>query len=91
MAYGRYRHTTQGAELLPTGCRPLPPRVSKAGKNYCNEEITPLLTTGIGERYSLTISNLGHAALLRPCELPLAPINGSTELTQEALLVNSVL
>ena len=25
---------------------------------------------GIGERFSQTISNLGHAALLRRCELP---------------------
>ncbi len=34
------------------------------------EEITPLLPTGIGEIFSQTISNLGHAALLRRCELP---------------------
>ncbi len=40
-------------------------------KNHLNEEITPLLATGIGERLSQTISNLGHAALLRRCELPL--------------------
>jgi hypothetical protein len=33
-----------------------------AGKNHLNE-ITPLLPTGRGERYSQTISNLGHAAL----------------------------
>ncbi len=39
--------------------------VAKAGKIHLNEEITPLLPTGIGERYSQTISNLGHAALLR--------------------------
>jgi hypothetical protein len=36
-----------------------------------NEEITPLLPPGIGERYSKTISNLGHAALLRRCGLRL--------------------
>ncbi len=36
-----------------------------------NEEITPLLHTGIGERYSKALSNLGHAAPLRRCELPL--------------------
>ncbi len=28
--------------------------VAKAGKNHLNEEITPLLLTGIGERYSQT-------------------------------------
>jgi hypothetical protein len=49
---------------------PLPLRVAK--KNPLNEEINPLLPTGIGERFSQTIvSNLGHAALLRQCELPL--------------------
>jgi hypothetical protein len=48
-----------------------------------NEEIIPLLPTGIGERYSQTISNLGHAALLRRCETP--PINEIAELTQVAL------
>jgi hypothetical protein len=42
-----------------------------------NEEIR------IGEQYCQTISNLGHAALLRRCELP--PINKSAELTQGAL------
>ncbi len=50
---------------------PLPLRVAKAGRNHLNEKIIPLLSTGIGERYSQTISNLGHAALLRRCELPL--------------------
>jgi hypothetical protein len=46
-------------------------RVATAGKNYLKEEITPLLLTRIGERCSQTISNLGHAVLLRRCELPL--------------------
>jgi hypothetical protein len=50
---------------------PLPLRVAKTGKHYLNEEINPLLPTGIGERYSQTISSLGHATLLRRCELPL--------------------
>ncbi len=50
---------------------PLPLRVAKAGRNHLDEEITPLLTTGIGERYSQITSNLGHAALLRRCDLPL--------------------
>jgi hypothetical protein len=57
-----------------TGYRPpptLPRRVAKAGRNHLNEEITPLVPTGIGEVYSQTISNLGHAALLRRSELPL--------------------
>jgi hypothetical protein len=56
----------QGAESLPP-----PLRVAKTGKNHMNDEITPLLPTGIGEQYSQTMSNLGHAALLRRCELPL--------------------
>ncbi len=55
-------------DLTPS---PLPLRVAKAGINNLNEKITPLLLTGIGERFSQTISNLGHAALLRLCELPL--------------------
>jgi hypothetical protein len=46
----------------------------------------PLLPTGIGERCSQTISNLGHAALLRQCELTLNyPINDIAELTRWAL------
>ncbi len=55
-----------GQQLVRTGCRTPPPplRVAKAGRNHLNEEITPLLPTGIGERYSQTISNLGHVALL---------------------------
>ncbi len=57
---------TQGADPPP----PIPLRVAKAGRNNLNEEITPLLHTEIVERYSQTISNFGHAALLRRCELP---------------------
>ncbi len=56
----------QGADPLP-----LPLHVAKAGRNNLKEEITPLLPTWIGERCSQTISNLGHASLLRRCELPL--------------------
>ncbi len=54
-------------EGTPQGADPLHPSstVAKAGRNHLNEEITPLLATGIGERYSQTILNLGHAALLR--------------------------
>jgi hypothetical protein len=57
----------------PQGADPPPPhlRVAKAGRNHLNEEITPFLPTGIGKRYRQTISNLGHGALLRRCELPL--------------------
>ncbi len=36
-----------------------------------NEEIIPVLPTGIGERFNQTMSNLGHAAVLRRRELPL--------------------
>jgi hypothetical protein len=57
---------SQGADS-----HPLPSTRVKAGRNNLNEEITPLLPTGIGERYSQTISNLGHTALVRLCELPL--------------------
>jgi hypothetical protein len=56
----------------PQGADPPPPTSytrGKAGRNHLNEEITPLLPTGIGERFSQNISNLGHAALLRRCEL----------------------
>jgi hypothetical protein len=41
------------------------------GKNHLNDKSTPLLPTGIGWRYSQTISNLGHTALSRGCELHL--------------------
>jgi hypothetical protein len=58
------RQATQGAD-------PPSPNVAMAGKTNLNEEITPLLPAGIGERCSQTISNLGHAALLRAWELPL--------------------
>ncbi len=51
---------------VPTPASPLCV-ITKAGRNHLNKEITPLLSTGIGERYSQTISNLGHAALLRRC------------------------
>jgi hypothetical protein len=30
---------------------PLPVRVAKTGRNHLNEEFTPLLPTGIGERF----------------------------------------
>jgi hypothetical protein len=46
---------------------PPPLRVAKAGRNHLNEEFTPSSPLG----YSQTITNLGHAALLRWCELPL--------------------
>ncbi len=50
---------------------PIPRTRSEAGRNHLNEEIIPLLPTGIGEQYCKTISNLEHAALLHRCELPL--------------------
>jgi hypothetical protein len=76
-----WRETSEEDHRVPT---PIPPSstLGKAGRNHLNEEITPLLPTGIGERYSQTISNLGHAALLRRCELP---HNESAELTRWAL------
>ncbi len=42
----------------PQGADPPPPplRAAKASRNHFNEEITPLLPTGICERYSQTIS-----------------------------------
>jgi hypothetical protein len=72
----RNGHRAQGADPSP-----LPVHVATAGKNHLNEEIAPLLPTGRGERCSQTISNLGHGALLRRCELPLVSINESAELT----------
>jgi hypothetical protein len=72
---------------------PTPPPPStrgKAGRNHLNEEInTPFLPTGIGERFSQTTSNLGHAELRVN-----SPINKNAELTRGASggpLVNSVL
>ncbi len=44
----------QGKNILPhTGCRPLPPSFTR--RKHLNEEITPLLPIGIGERCSQTI------------------------------------
>jgi hypothetical protein len=57
---------TQGADPSP-----LPLHVATAGENRLNEEIATLLPTGIGERYCQAISDLGLAAHLRRCELPL--------------------
>ncbi len=51
---------------------PFPLHVAKAGRNHLNEELSSLLPTGTGERYSQTISNLGHETLLRRCELPIS-------------------
>ncbi len=50
---------------------PLPLRVAKGGRKNVNEEFGALLPTGIGERYSQTIPNLEHAALLFRREFPL--------------------
>ncbi len=73
----------QGADSLP----PLSPlRVAKSGKIIWMR--TPLLPTGNGERFSQTISNLGHAALMALMWTP--PINVSAELTRWAPLVNSL-
>ncbi len=58
--------------VAATGCRPLPIRLGTAGKKLFERgNYPPPLPTGIGQRYCLTISNLGHAAFFRRCELPL--------------------
>jgi hypothetical protein len=55
--------------------RVLPPSplqsAAKAGRNHFERVKYPLLPTGIGERYSQTISYLWQTAVLRRCELPL--------------------
>jgi len=66
-----FKDLSQSVAVVPTGCLPRPSTRGKAGRNQWNEEITPLLLTGIGERFSQTISNLGDVALLRRGELPL--------------------
>jgi hypothetical protein len=68
--------------IVRTKKKKIPPPQKKK-RNHLNEEITPLLPTRIGERFSPNISNLGHAALMSRCELP--PINESAELTRGAL------
>jgi hypothetical protein len=79
------RKAVLGGEVRSQGADSHPPSstLGKAGRNHLNKEITPLHPTGIGERFSQTISNLGLAALLGRCELP--PINESAELTQGSL------
>jgi hypothetical protein len=60
--------------LVALGLPPPPPfplRGAKAVRNPLKMYNIPLLPTGIDERYSQNISNLGHAALLRRFELPL--------------------
>jgi hypothetical protein len=47
-----------------------------------NDEITPLLPTGVGERYSQSISNLGHAALSRRYTPPFNESDELNKLTQ---------
>jgi hypothetical protein len=49
-------------------------------KNHLNGEITHLLPTGIGERFTLTISDLEHAVLLNDVT---PSKNESAELTRE--------
>ena len=65
----------------------LPPSSTyrKAGRNHLNKEITPLLSPPHWDRRAIQSNyiNLGHAALLRRCELP--PIKEIAELTQGAL------
>ncbi len=76
-AYKIYRFSPKLSLWLPsqeTGGFCLPPpfplSVAETGRNNLNEDITPLLPTGVGERCSQTISNLGHATLLRRFDSP---------------------
>jgi hypothetical protein len=57
--------------LYPTHRVLTPPPPPLRGVKAGMSKIPPLLPTRIGERYSQTISNLCHAALLRRCEFPL--------------------
>jgi hypothetical protein len=62
-----YKYFQAVANFLMRGHRapthsPLSLREAKTGKNNLNKEITTLLSTEMGERFSQTISNLGHAA-----------------------------
>jgi hypothetical protein len=70
-----WRTSRQDGKISPGHRGPTPPPPSstreEAGINDLKEEITLHFPTGIGERFSQTISNLGYAALLRRCELPL--------------------
>jgi hypothetical protein len=61
---GSVKALAQGrGNRVPTPTRHSSTR-GKAGRNPFNEEITPSSPLGIGERYSQTISNLGHAVPL---------------------------
>jgi hypothetical protein len=58
-----FKPDTYHSHRVPTS----PPLPLREGRQV---EITPP-PSGISEQYSQTISNLGHAALLRRCDLPL--------------------
>ncbi len=62
---------------------PLPLLVAKTDKNNLNEEITPLLARGIGERSSQTLSKFRTCSALASMWTP--PVNESAELTRRAL------
>ncbi len=49
---------------------PLPLYVTMVDRNHLNEEITPLLPTGIGEWYSQTISKFRSCSALAPLWTP---------------------
>jgi hypothetical protein len=65
--------TFEARPVTSTGCRPSPlSSTCRDGRLKSFERGNyPLLPTGIGGRCSQTISNLGHAALLCRCEIPL--------------------
>jgi hypothetical protein len=68
---------------VPSHPPPLPLHVT-AGKNHLNpEEITPLISTGIGERFSQTIIKFRTCSALAPKWTP--PLNESADLTQGTL------
>ncbi len=82
------RRTKYAKHGISTGCRPLLPplHVAKTDRNNLNEEITPLLPTGIGQRYCQTISINNMQC---SCADVTPPTNESAELTQGALqLIN---
>ncbi len=56
----QYEGSSETYPLWSQGAAPPPPlHVATSGKNHLNEEITPLLPTGIDKRYCQTLSNLG--------------------------------
>ncbi len=72
----------QGADILP----PSSTCFEERWKSWTRKLISPPPPTGLGERCSETLTNLGHAVLFTPMWTP--PINESAELTQGGPLIN---